>query len=248
MAGSLPSSSSNFHLNWAVGAWHGCGGRRCLGRDPHNAVYRSHRRCWSGCWKMKCKRTSRQLPRIELWGGGGGGSGRREAGGGKASDNQAVKCASIYVAAVSPRLGWWAAAPAVSRTSCSRFLLFLISFLPVFFRLNKQLRAASRPPSSLLLPHIRYRDPFLYCFRRGSTIIKLLRALLAAAAAGRSCWFTLSSLIITAGELPVLLSSTTSVHCVGAFHWHFSQCKKLFFSVVDRKLLFQLILRREERQ
>lgn len=23
MAGSLPSSSSNFHLNWAIGAWHG---------------------------------------------------------------------------------------------------------------------------------------------------------------------------------------------------------------------------------
>lgn len=174
MAGSLPSSSSNFHLNWAVGAWHGAGaplpGPRptqcCLQVTPETLE-------WLAANEMQVHIS----PAPPDWVVKSSGRGR---GGGEASDNQAVKCASIYVAAVSPRFGWWAAVPAVSRTRCSRFLLFLISFLPVMLLLNKQVRASSprrtsSPLSSPLLPNIQHRDPVLYCFRSGSTIIKLLR-------------------------------------------------------------------------
>lgn len=43
MAGSLPSSSSNFHLNWAIGAWHG----RRLARHCCRQATPAHH--WLGC-------------------------------------------------------------------------------------------------------------------------------------------------------------------------------------------------------
>lgn len=253
MAGSLPSSSSNFHLNWAVGAWHGAGaalpGPRptqcCLQVTPETLE-------WLAANEMQVH-ISPAPPDWVLKG-----KGRGRGGGGEASDNQVVKCASIYVAAASPRFAWWAALPAVSRTCCSRFLLFLISFLPVILLLNKQVRASSPrrtfcthpSPSSLLLPNIQHRDPGLYCFRSGSTIIKLLRLYWQQQRSGWSELLIHSSLphnnsrwtpsaavrhcfcILKASLKQYGFSTCLPLHFMGS-PVTFRNASKLYFSVVD---------------